>query len=179
MDAGPGHVEIAADEGGIGMNLVTDFVFEIVGNFTDDCRIHAVEVAFECGVLHDHGFQGHVAGALPDSQHGAVDSGGPIEPGRSRVGDRLVEIIVAVPFQHVRADIRIVIEAVNDAGNRSGQGRSRVRDTVTHGVTGPNFDRDASLAGQFGQLVDEGHYKAIEIRPCDILQMTARDDAHL
>ena len=178
VDTGFGDVEVPADEGGSGGDVVADFLCEIFGDFGDDGGVHAVCGSSEGGVFHDHGFQRAVAGAFADAQQGAVDAGAAVQPGGGGIGDHLIEVVVAVPFQHGGGDAGVVHETVHDAGDGAGEGCPCIGDAVAHGIAGTDLHGDAALFAELVQLFRKGKHKAVEVGTGDVLEVAAGGDPH-
>ena len=79
-----------------------------------------------------------------------------------------------MPFEIFTGYAGIVLKTVNDARNTAGQGNLGIRDTVTHGITGPDPHRNSRFFGKLHQLIDKGHNKAIEVCSGNVFKMTAR-----
>ena len=179
VDAGAGHVEVAAHEGGHHRNVVANLLVEVVGDLSDHGGVHAVEGATQRGVLHHHGLQRDVARALADAQQRAVHRGSAVEPGRRGVRHRLVEVVVAVPLQHLAGHVGVLLQAVDDARHAPGQCHLAVRHAVAHGVAGPDLDGNPRVHAHLLKLIDKGHHEAVEIRAGDVLQVAAGHHARL
>ena len=176
MDACTGDVEVPTHKGRHGGDVIADLVLEVVGDLGDGGGVHAVQRATERGVFKHHGLQRHIAGALTDAQHGTVHAAGAVQPGGGGVGNGLVEVIVAVPFQIFALHAGIVLQTVDNAGDAAGQGHLCIGDAVAHSVAGPDTDGDLGLVGKLHQLVDEGHHEAVKVRTGDVLQMASGHD---
>ena len=179
VDAGAGGVELAAHEGRHHRDVIADLVVEIPGDVGDGGGVHAVQAAAQAGVLHHHGLQRDVAGALADAQQRAVHRAGAVQPRRGGVGHGLVEVVVAVPLQHLAGHVGIVLQAVDDAGHAAGQGHLGIRHAIAHRVAGANLHGNARVLAHLHQLVHEGHHEAVEVRPGDVLQVAAGHDPGL
>ncbi len=121
MDAGAGYIEVTADEGLAGTDFDTDLALHEIGDLGDCGEVHSVGLAPEGFVLNRHGLQRTVARALADAQQAAVDAGTAVEPGGGGVGNNLVEVVVAVPFQLGGGYFREMAQAVDDAGTLRGR----------------------------------------------------------
>ena len=179
VDAGARHVEIPADERRHRRNVVVQLLPVVFADLGDHRRVHAVHRSAQRSVLHDHRFERHVSGALPDAEQRAVDRARAVEPCRGRVGDRLIKIVVAVPFEHFARHVRIMLQTVDDARHAARQRDFGIRHAVAHRIAGANPHRDARIARHLHQLVDERHDKAVKVRARNVLQMAARHDARL
>ena len=79
---------------------------------------------------------------------------------------------VAMPLQHLGWHTGIMLQSIDDTGYASRQRCARIRHAKSHRVTGADLDRHAALLGHFHQTVCKWNDKSIEIRACDILEMT-------
>ena len=70
-----------------------------------------------------------------------------------------------------------MLQAVDNACHASGKRRLGEGNAVAHGITGANLHRHPRFPAQPLQFVDEGHHEAVEIRPGDVLQVAAGNDA--
>ena len=177
MNPRAGDIEVASHKGRHGRNIVADLVLVVVCDLGDHRRIHAVQGAAQRGIFHHHRLQRHVSGALADAEERAVHAAGAVEPGCRGIGDRLVEVVMTVPFKVLALHAGIVLQTVDDAGNAARQRDLGIRHAVTHGVAGPDAHRDSRLIRELHQLVDKGHHKAVEVRPCHVFQVAAGHDA--
>ena len=98
MDAGSRDIKISTHKGGGSRNIVSDFIFKILCNFGNHFRSHTVKRAAQRGIFKHHRFERYIAGALADTEQRAVDGTRAIQPRGSRIGNRLVKIIVPVPL---------------------------------------------------------------------------------
>ena len=86
---------------------------------------------------------------------------------------------MAVPLQHLAGHVGVLLQAVDDARHATGQRHLAVGHAVAHCVAGANLDGNARVHAHLLQLVDEGHYEAVEIRAGDVLQVAAGHHARL
>ena len=174
MDARTGDIEVLADIGGHGRDGVAEFVLVIMRNFGDDLGVHTVKRAAEGGILNDHGLQRDVACPFADAEQRAVDGRCAVQPRRGGVGNRLVEVIMTVPLQHLAGAFCIVVQTVDNAGHAARERNAGEGYAVAHGVTHTDLDRDARLLREFGQGVNKGDNKAVEVGTGDVLQVATR-----
>ena len=177
MNTCPGHIEGRTYKGCHRWDLIADVLLEEVRNLRDHRGIHAIQRAPQGRVLKHHGFQRHISGPLTNTQQGAVNRAGAVQPGRGGIGNRLVEIIMAVPLQAFAGHIGIVLQAVDNTGNTAGHGSFRIGNAVAHGVAGPDLHRNTGLPAQLLQFIDKGNHKTVEIGTGNILQMAAGNNA--
>ena len=97
------------------------------------------------------------------SRTGAVDRAAAVQPSRDAVDQHLVEVVVAVPFEHVAGNVRIVLQAVDDARHAARQGDFAVRHAVAHGVAGAHLDGQSAFLGQEHQLLGKGQHEAVKV----------------
>ena len=177
MDACPGDVEVASHEGRHGRNAVADLILVVLCDLGDHSRVHAIQGTAQGGIFHHHRLQRDVSGPLADAEERAVDAAGTVEPGRCGIGDRLVEVVMAVPFQVLAFHAGIMLQAVDDAGDAARQGDLGIRYPIAHRVAGPDAHRNPRLVRELHQLVDKRHHKAVKVRPRHIFQVAAGHDA--
>ena len=70
-------------------------------------------------------------------------------------------------------------QTVDDTRHTSRNHGTREVDTISHGVTGTNLDRNLIFIHQLHQLHTEWDDKTVNIGSCDILQVTAWADTSL
>ena len=119
-----------------------------------------------------HRFERYISGTFPDAKQRTVDGTRTIHPCGRRIYDALIEIVVAMPLQHLGWHTGIMLQAIDDTGHASRQRCTRIRHAESHRVTGADLNRYAALLGHFHQTVCKWYNKSIEIRARDILKMT-------
>ena len=124
-------------------------------------------------MFHDHCFQRAVAAAFADPEEGTVDGRRAVEPCGRAVGNNLIEVVVAVPFEHFGRYTRIVGQTVHDALYRAGQCRAGIGYAVAHRVARTDFDGDAVFFGQVLKSFREGNHKTVEVRAGNIFKVAA------
>ena len=179
MDAGSCHIEGTSHKGRHRRNLVSDLFLEILRNVRDRRGIHAVQGSAQRRVLKAHGLQRDIARALPDAQQRTVHGAGAVEPCRAGIGDGLVEIVVSVPLQILAFHIRVMLQAVDNAGHASGQSHFRIGHAVAHGVAGADTHWNARVLAHVHELIDKGHHKPVKVRAGNVFEVAARHDAGL
>ena len=175
--AGAGRVEVAAHKRRARGYRVAYLVFEVLGYLGYRREVHAVHSAAQRGVLHRHGLQRAVAGALAYAQQRAVDRGAAVQPRGRGVSDHLVEVVVAVPLQQVRGHVGVVVQAVHYALHAARHRHARVGHAEAQRVAGAYLDGHAALARELHQLRGKGHHEAIEVGAGDVLKVAARAHA--
>jgi hypothetical protein len=179
VDAGAGVVKTLAHKGIIGRNVITQLPLEILSNLADHRGVDAVGDAPQRDILDEHALDGGVAGAFPETQERPVHRAAAIEPGGDAVDQDLVEIIVAVPLQEMARHPGVVDHGPHQLGHTPGQGGAGIRHAVAHGVAQPHLDIDAAFGPQLHQLDGEGHAKAVDVGPGDVLEVAPGNDALL
>ena len=154
--------------------MIAQLPLVVVRDVADDSSIHAIQRAAQLRVLDDHGFERSIARALAYAQQRAVHRRGTIKPGRRRVHNGLVEVVVPVPLQKLRGKTAVVAQAVDYARHAPGHRGAGVGYAIAHRVAGTYFYRDTALGHQLAYLVRKWHNKAVKIRSCDILEVTTR-----
>ncbi len=84
---------------------------------------------------------------------------------------------MAVPFQHLTRHTAIGLKAVYNAGYASRQRRAGVRNAIAQCIAHAEFHRHIRLTGHLLNRLHERHDESVEIRPCQVFQMTSRHDA--
>lgn len=75
-----------------------------------------------------------------------------------------MEIVMAVPFQTVGGNSRIVLDSVDNSRHASGERHLRERHAVAHRVAGADFDGDSRFVRDALQFVDKREHEAVKIR---------------
>ena len=170
MDARPRDIEILPDKWRSRRNLVSDFLFVILGKLRDYRRVHSVKRSLKLRVLKYHSFKRRVARALPYSKERSVYARAAVEPRRSRVDHRLVKIIVPVPLNPFVRHSRMRMYRVYDALNASRNNRARKVYAIAHCITRTDYYRYVIvLLRKLHKLLAEWHYVPINISPRYIL----------
>ena len=69
------------------------------------------------------------------------------------------------------------METVDDARDRSRKSDARIWNAIAHRIANSYLGRHFSFAGHVLYSADERYNEAIEVRPRDVLEVTARRDA--
>ncbi len=136
--------------------------------------VDARVVAGQADVVDEHGLHRCIARALAEAQKRAVYRRAAVHPRGHPVHEPLVEVVVAVPLELFRRNAAVVDQGVEYFRDAARQGRTGEWKAVTHGVAGPDLDRDLRLFGKLHQLLRKGDDEAVEVRPGDVFEMAAR-----
>ncbi len=177
MNAGPCYVEIGSHKREIRRYPDPDLFFKIAGNIGNHCRIDPMCIAAKADVLDDQPLQRGIARPFPQAEKRRVGCCTAIEPGSGGVDHGLVKIVMAVPFQEVAGDLRILDEGPDELVYAPRQGCSGKGDAVPHRVAESDLDIDPAFLPEFHQFDGEGYTETVYIRPSYILEVAAGNDA--
>jgi len=158
-------------------DLVADHLAVIVGDLGYYLGLHAIRSPAQRSVFEHHGLERRVARPLADTEQRAVHRGYAVQPGRAGVHHRTVKVVMAMPFEQLAGEARVVVQAVGDARHRTGQRNPGVGDAKAHRVAGPDLDGNAALFGEDTQLGRQRQHKAIVVGPSHVLKVHARAGA--
>ena len=173
MDAGTREVKVLAGKRGHRWDRIIRIIFDVTCDFGNVLRMHTIHCSTKGRIFEDHCLNRHISGTFADTEQGAVDGTCAIHPGCRGIDDTFVEIIVAVPFDHIRRHAGIMLQSVDDAGNTSRQRNAGIRNTEAKGVAGSDLNRNAAFARYFHQAAGKRYDKAVKISTRNILKMAA------
>jgi hypothetical protein len=87
-----------------------------------------------------------------------------------------VKVVVAVPFQELPGDSRVIDEGPDELVHAPGQGGAGIGHPVAHGVAEPDLDIDARFLPELHQFDGEGDTETVDVRPGDVFEVAPRLD---
>ena len=121
VDTRAGSVERPTDKRRAGRNFKVLLLLKMTRDIGNYPQVHTAVIPFELAVFDDHGFQRRIAGTFTDTQHGGVDRGAAVQPCRHRIGNRIVKIVMPMPFELAAGYAGVVGQPVHDLLDAAGQ----------------------------------------------------------
>ena len=174
MDSCTGNIEILSDKRCPRRDSVADLFLVILCNLCDHSCVHAIQCSSKLCIFKYHSFQRCITGTFTDSKQRTVYTACTVQPCGCRIADCFVEIVMSMELDQFARNSGMYTKAIDNTRNGSWDHGTRIVDTISHRITDSDLHRNLIFFHQMHKFQTERNHESVNIRSCNIFQMTSR-----